>query len=71
MASMLFMALVTVMLFMTLMAVMLVMVLMYSRVGRSAKVRLRVAVTPVTEATSTRTMSPSHGNEPGNTQQTY
>ncbi len=65
------MALMAVVLVMALMAEMLVMAQMYSWVGRSAKVRLRVAVTPVAGATSIRAMGPGHGNKPCNKQETY
>ena len=70
MTIMLVMVLMTIMLVMTLMVEMLVVALMYSWIGRSLKVRLRVAVTPVTGATSIRTMRPGHGNEPRNKQET-
>jgi len=71
MAVVLVMALMAVVLVMALMAEMLVMAQMYSWVGRSAKVRLRVAVTPVAGATSIRAMGPGHGNKPCNKQETY
>ena len=70
MAIMLVMALMAEMLIVALMAEMLIVALMYSWVGGSLKVRLRVAVTPVTGATSIRTMSPGHGNERRNKQET-
>ncbi len=70
MAEMLVMVLMAEMLIMALMTEMLIMALMYLWVGMSLKVRLRVAVTPVTGATSIRTMRPGHGNEPRNKQET-
>ncbi len=60
-------ALMPVMPFTTLMAE---MALMFSWVGRFAKVGFRVAVTAETGTTSFRTMSPDHGNEPRNKQET-
>jgi len=71
MAVMLVMALMAVVLVMALMAEMLVMAQMYSWVGRSAKVRLRVAVTPITGATSIRAMSPGMRNQSSHKQETY
>ena len=64
-------ALMPVMPFITFMAEMAIMAQMFSWVGRSAKVGFRVAVTAETGTTSFRTMSPGHGNEPGNKQKTY
>ena len=71
MAVVLVMALMAVVLVMALMAEMLVMAQMYSWVGRSAKVRLRVAVTPITGATSIRAMSPGMRNQSSHKQETY